>query len=329
MIFSKEKWAEGDEIRAFVKINTAVSFAMMETPLNNAFRLFIKPLLGAVMAVKLVDIYNNPQPNDKEAELLRIAQRANANLALWYEFDAISVRITDAGFQRQESENGSLKPAYKYQEDNLRQNYKNKGFNALDELLDFLYLHIADFPDFGESDAYKVRKSAIVRSTADVNNVVFINNSRIVFLRLQTHLNFVESMLLVPAIGEELYNYLLDGLLNDPAEEAEKKHIEMLRQACANYIVVMSARRMMMETGSLTDRGLYFSTIEVGDKGNEKKQPLGTDRIAIQIQNLKADADMYMGAIQRIINAYFPQFNVGNPQRVFDRDNEHKKTFWA
>lgn len=329
MIFSKEKWAEGDEIRAFVKVNTAVSFAMLETPLNNAFRLFIKPLLGAVMAVKLVDIYNSPQPSDKEAELIRIAQRANANLALWYEFDAISVRITDAGFQRQESENGTLKPAYKYQEDNLRQTYKNKGFNALDELLDFLYLHIADFPDFAESDTYKVRKSAIVRSTADVNNVVFINNSRLVFLRLQPHLKFVESMLLVPAIGEELYNHLLDALLNDPAEEADKKHIEMLRQACANYIVVMAARRMMMETGSLTDRGLYFSTIEAGEKGNEKIQPLGTDRIAIQIQNLKADADMYMDAIQRVVKLHFPQFNVGNPQRVFDRDNDHKKTFWA
>ena len=133
----------------------------------------------------------------------------------------------------------------------------------------------------------------------------------------------------VTAIGEVLYNHLLDALLNDPAEEADKKHIEMLRQACANYIVVMAARRMMMETGSLTDRGLYFSTIEAGEKGNEKIQPLGTDRIAIQIQNLKADADMYMGALQRVVNLYFPQFNAGNPQRVFDRDNDHKKTFWA
>lgn len=126
MIFSKDKWSNGDEIRAFVKVNTAVSFAMMETPLNNAFNLFLKPLLGPSLSAQLVEIYNNDAPKDTEKELLRIAQRANANLALWYEFDAISVRITDAGFQRQESENGTFKPAYKYQEDNLRQSYKNK-----------------------------------------------------------------------------------------------------------------------------------------------------------------------------------------------------------
>lgn len=329
MIFSEHNWNKAEEIRAFVKVNTAVSFAMMETPLNNAFNLFIKPLLGPSLSARLVEIYNNDTPQNTEEELLRIAQRANANLALWYEFDAISVRITDAGFQRQESESGTFKPAYKYQEDNLRQSYKNKGFNALDEMLDFLYLHISDFPEFADSNTYKSQRSTIIRSTADVNNVVFINNSRLVFLRLQTHLKFVETMLLIPAIGEDLYNHLIDSLLNDPVEEIEKKHIEMLRKACANYIVVMAVRRLMMETGSLTDRGLYFTTVEAGEKGNEKRQPLETDRIAIQIQNLKADADMYMGTLQRVISAHFPEFHAGNPQRVFDRDNDHKRTFWA
>lgn len=329
MIFSEHNWNKAEEIRAFVKVNTAVSFAMMETPLNNAFNLFLKPLLGPSLSARLVEIYNNDTPKNTEEELLRIAQRANANLALWYEFDAISVRITDAGFQRQESENGTFKPAYKYQEDNLRQSYKNKGFNALDEMLDFLYLHISDFPEFVDSNTYKSQQSAIVRSTADVNNVVLINNSRLVFLRLQTHLKFVETMLLIPAIGEDLYNHLIDSLLNDPVEEIEKKHIEMLRKACANYIVVMAVRRLMMETGSLTDRGLYFTTVEAGEKGNEKRQPLEIDRIAIQIQNLKADADMYMGTLQRVISTHFPEFHAGNPQRVFDRDNDHKRTFWA
>lgn len=329
MIFSEHNWNKAEEIRAFVKVNTAVSFAMMETPLNNAFNLFIKPLLGISLSARLLEIYNNDTPKNTEEELLRIAQRANANLALWYEFDAISVRITDAGFQRQESENGTFKPAYKYQEDNLRQSYKNKGFNALDEMLDFLYLHISDFPEFADSNTYKSQQSAIVRSTADVNNVVFINNSRLVFLRLQTHLKFVETMLLIPAIGEDLYNHLIDSLLNGPVEEIEKKHIDTLRKACANYIVVMAVRRLMMETGSLTDRGLYFTTVEAGEKGNEKRQPLEIDRIAIQIQNLKADADMYMGSLQRVISAHFPEFHAGNPQRVFDRDNDHKRTFWA
>lgn len=117
-----------------------------------------------------------------DSRLLEICKRANANLAFWNDFDEISMRITDAGFQRQKSDNGeSFQQVYKYQEDNLRASLRNKGFNALDELLEFLYAHIAEYPEFASSQAYQDRKSAIVRSTADVNDVCFINGSRIVF----------------------------------------------------------------------------------------------------------------------------------------------------
>lgn len=329
MLFSEHTWLDGDTIRAYIKVNTAVSYAMMATPLRNAYNLFIVPLLGEEMAARLEAVCEEPEPKEEDVRLLDIARRANANLALWYEFDAISVRITDAGFQRQESENGTLKPAYKYQEDNLRQGYKEKGFNALDQLLDYLYTHLDLYPEFEKSDACLRLRSAIVRTTDDVNSVVFINGSRIIFLRLQPHLRFVEEMLLVPAIGEKLYAHLVGSLKNPPADEEALRQVEQLRRACANYVVAMAVRRLMMETGSLTDRGLYFSTIEAGEKGNEKRQPLGTDRIAMQIQNLKADADMYMTALRQVVRTHFAEFDAGSPQQVFDRDNDRKRTFWA
>lgn len=335
MIFSADKWNSAAEIKAFVKVNTAISFNMLETPLRNAFRQFLKPLLGDAMAVGVMEIYQEQntegtaERKKSDADLLEICQRANANLAFWYDFDEISTRITDAGFQRQESENGTFKPAYKYQEDNLRMSFRNKGFNALDELLEFLYLHIADYPEFAASQAYRDRNSAIVRNTFDVNEIYTINNSRIVFLRLQPHLKFVEEMLLQPAMGEELYERLLDGIVESSADGAEQKKIERLRQACARFIVTMAIRRLLMETGSITDRGLYFTTIENSDKGNERKQPVDVSRIAVQIQNMKTDADMYMSALQRIIRKDFTELDAGDPQRVFDRDNTDKRTFWT
>lgn len=343
MIFSAEKWNSGAEIRAFVKVNTSISFNMLETPLRNAFRQFLKPLLGDAMTVEVMEIYQyGPNPNVLEqntegatereindAALLEICQRANANLAFWYDFDEISTRITDAGFQRQEAENGTLKPAYKYQEDNLRMSFRNKGFNALDELLEFLYSHISNYPEFATSQAYRDRNSAIVRNTAEVNEIYAINNSRIIFLRLQPHLKFTEEMLLQPVIGDELYGMLLDGIVNPPADELLHKKIERLRQACARYMITMAIRRLMMETGSITDRGLYFSTIQSGEKGNEQKQPVDTQRIAVQIQNLKSDADMYMSTLQHIIRRDFAELDAGDPQRIYNRDNTNKCTFWT
>ena len=136
-------------------------------------------------------------------------------------------------------------------------------------------------------------------------------------------------MMLVPAIGEKLYERLLDGLVNQPDDPAERARIEQLRRACSNYIVTMAVRRLVMETGSLTDRGLYFTTIETGEKGNERHQLVETERISVQIQNLQADAEMYMTALQRVIKTHYANLAVGDPQRVFDRENNHKRTFWT
>ena len=69
----------------------------------------------------------------------------------------------------------------------------------------------------------RTSKSAIVRSTADVNDVCFINGSRILFLHLQSHLKFVEEMLLQPAIGDKLYEHLIDGLVNQSEDEGRRK----------------------------------------------------------------------------------------------------------
>ena len=38
MIFSAEKWNKGAELKALMKVNTAISFDMMEAPLRGAFR---------------------------------------------------------------------------------------------------------------------------------------------------------------------------------------------------------------------------------------------------------------------------------------------------
>lgn len=37
MIFSAEKWNKGAELKALMKVNTAISFDMMEAPLRGAF----------------------------------------------------------------------------------------------------------------------------------------------------------------------------------------------------------------------------------------------------------------------------------------------------
>lgn len=329
MIFSEVKWDKGREISSFVKVSAGLSFDKLETSLQNAFSLFIVPLLGDEMTGRLIDIYQKQVSEEVETKFLGICQRANANLAFWYDFDEINTRITDSGFQRQESENGTYKPAYKYQENNLRNNFRNKGFNALDEMLAFLEKQADSFPEYKNSPAYVDGQQTIIKNTEEVNRVYFINNSRIIYLRLHTHFAFAEENMLRPALGETLYNKLLEWLIKAPADETERLKAEELRIKSGKVIVMNAVKRLMAETGSLTDRGLYFSSISANSDGDENERPVTDNRLSIQIAQAESDAAVYLTNLIRFVKRAYPDDYAGNPQQAFNRDNDHKKTFFA
>lgn len=334
MIFSADNWNKAEEISRFVPVSSGLSFKKFDTPLQNAFNLFIVPLLGDEMTARLIAIYQNRADEATatqkiESKLLGICQRANANLAFWYDFDEINLHITDKGIQRQESENGSYKSPYKYQENNLRANFRNKGFNALDEMLAFLERHAGLFPEYLQSPACLDSRQAIVRNTEEVNKVYFINNSRIIYLRLQAHFAFAEENILRPALGEVLYGKLLAWLAKAPADETERLKVEELRIKSGKVIVMNAVKRLMAETGSLTDRGLYFSSITANRDGDENEKPVTDNRLSIQIAQAESDAKVYMNNLVRFVKRAYPDDYAGNPRQAFHRDNDHKKTFFA
>jgi len=326
MIFSAEKWNNSNEIRQFVQLSASVSFDKFRTPLSNAFRLFLVPLLGNEMIDLLIKIYGSGT-SKIDLELLSHCQRANANLAMWYDFDEINARITDSGFQRQESD--TYKTIYKYQENNLRQNFKNKGFNALDEVLSFLERNLESYPQYASSDSYSQKKDAIVKSTAEVNRVYFINSSRILFLRLQAHFSFVEENILQPALGEKLYEQLITSLGNFPTDKEELLKIEELRIKVGKVVIMQAVKRLMAETGSMTDRGLYFTAIQANKNSDDIEQPVADERLSLQVTQAESDAQAYMTQLMKYVRRSFPEFYNGNTQRMYDRNNDGKQTFWA
>ena len=124
MIFSAKKWNNGKELKAVMKVNTAISFDMMEAPLRNAFRQYLVPLLGDAMVGEVVEIYEfgpNPDVLEQNTEgaterekldgrLLEICKRANANLAFWCSSDTPRSRRKSHPQPVCSSQNGSSSP---------------------------------------------------------------------------------------------------------------------------------------------------------------------------------------------------------------------------
>jgi len=344
MIFSAEKWEKNAELKKHIKVSAAMKYETVYPSLNNAFNLYIRSLLGESMTNELIEIYKyGPDPSvlgsasesatdreRKDYELLQLCQRANANLAFWYDYDEINTRISDAGFQRQESENGTFKPVYKYQENNLKKNFKNKGFNALDEVINFLVNNINKYPEFKESDTYRRLSTSIVRSTAEVDKVYFINSSRILFLRLQNHFDFASEETLRTNLGDALYEQLV-AWCKDPTSIQKDliDKVEELRMRSVRVVVIGAVKRLMCEPGSLTDRGLYFSSLKANADSDESEALV--DPVYLQLQIKQADDSMqaYITQLMKFVRRSFPEYYTGSSSSAFDRNNDDKKTFWA
>ena len=323
MVFSKEKWNDAAELNQFIPVSAALYFESVQSSLEDAWRLFVLPLLGEALAEEIEAYYDDDDPTALQLKVLNECQRAVANLAFWYNYDELNIRISDQGMQRQESD-GSFKQTYKYQEDQLKTSFKNKGFNALDRVIDLLDKHQKDFPLYEQSPAYASRKSSIVRSTAEVDANYFINNSHLIFLRLKPIFKSVEDTVLQPALGDALYQALTKAL-KDGTEVLGDTTTEEFRQRCASFVVLKSIAKLVRQTGSLTDRGLYFASIHEGD-GNLSVRPSDRETALSLAGELECEADACLNQLMNFIQHYLPAFYKGRQSDVLNRDNNHKRT---
>lgn len=326
MIFSAKKWADSDELNRFIPVSAGLSFDKVESSLEDAFRLFVLPLFGQDLSDDIRSYYDNPDASDLQHALLEECQRAVANLAFWYNYTELNIRITDQGMQRQESD-GSFKQAYKYQEDALKHSFKNKGFNALDRMIEFLDVHQDEFPHYKDSPAYARRTRSIVRNTAEVDRTYFINNSHIIFLRLKPYFKLVEETVLQPVLGTDLYDKLVTSL------QEEKKDLgstttEELRSRCATFVILKSIAELIRATGSLTDRGLYFVQLLAGD-GNTSAAPADREDALSMAAHVELNAKAYHDLLVKFIETSLPEFFKGRQSDILNRDNDNKRTFWA
>jgi hypothetical protein len=333
MIFSKEHFSNDRELQQLLPTSAALSWEKMEAPLRNAQDDFLLPLMGDTMMADIEAIYEKADADRSAADkrILYLAQKAVANIAFWINFDALNLRITDQGFQRQQSESGNWTGAYKYQEDHLRQNFKNTGLNALDGLMSYLEDHISDYNHYNNSPGYVQAQKSIVHGTSEIEEVYDIHDSRIIFLRLQPVIRNVQALVLQPILGDALYQKLL-GWLEDSTSFTDAytdAKFDDFRKSCCRVVVMKAIIQLLRTTGSITDRGLYFTTIQVMSPGNEVKSPVSDVRLDIAIKDAERACDGYVSRLTAYINTYMVADATGSSLHALDRDNTDKAAFWA
>lgn len=328
MIFSQEKWNDASELQPFVQASAALSFSKCAPSFQRAEEKYLLAVLGEDMMKDVQTMYDSSINAEPQLSLLRALQSAEANLAFADDFDEFQIRLTDQGVQRQETE--KFKQAYRYQEHNMQRLYLNRGLNALDRAIKILDGHANVFDKWSRSEYRIARQTLVVRSPQEVSECHFINNSAIIYLRLLPSIRLVTDLALPTVIGSELHYDFMQALKDgeEYIKDIRSLSVEEFRKSIAKYVIFASLAILIRETGSITERGLYFGSVKATTPNPDEATPASRSQIAALAQQFDDNAYRYGHALQNIVKNSFPNYFGGYESDVYKHDNRHKRMVW-
>lgn len=318
------------EIKEILPIGVGNDFNRLKPHIENAENKFIRPLLGFDICEEIRVFYeaaDSQDPTDGEilmAELLRKVQFATIHLAFFIGFDFLNISVTDAGFQRIETER--TKGLYKYQEDSLKTFFSTTGFDALDDILVFLEKNIAAFETYLNSDNYNKFITSFLPTVKVIESIPFnIHGSRLIFLALQPAIAYIEDTAIRPVLGEKIYSDIKTEMAKDDIDVKYRLLLDYIRKP----LIYLASSMLMEETGAtLYDKGLYFDKNEDQQRAKVVRGPAPADRISILVNRNRLIGNNYLEMLKTYLTANFEEYS-GQQGSAFNRDNNGKRTFFA
>jgi hypothetical protein len=328
-----------DEVKTFLAVGAGTDFNRLRPHIQNAETAYLRPLLGTELFKELQVFYDNPPANPLEGgnilfkELLSLVQRTLIHLTYWSGFQVLNATISDGGFKR--TENEKVKSLFKYQEVELKEYFKTTGFNGLDEILFYLEMEIkksegetVNFNSFVDSDAWTILKSSFIPDTSTFNAIVFINHSRLTFLRLKSPMQLVEDLDIRPLLGETIFNEIKLEMVKPKPSVKVIAILPYIQKALA----YLDTALLMEESGAdRTEKGLYFESTEPYNDLMTNKHPAESDRINFLAKRNKGIGQNYLERLKSYLNANatdWPAYS-GKTGNALRRNNTDKKSFWA
>ncbi len=314
-----------EEIREFLPVSNGIEFSRLKPHLQIVEQTYIRPLFGKELLIELDHFQSGQTPSGEHAQLLSLIRSAEIHLVYWLGYDVLNSYISDGGFRRIETD--KIKGLYKYQEDNLKEYFKTTGFNSLDNCLEFIEENIEALASFRQSETWKALNVSFIPDTKTFNSIYFINNSRLIFLRLLGFFTIIEDLYLKPVMGDHL-TFIRSELAKETPEAKVTAIIPFIRKPLAFLAVSM----LMEESGAdLSDKGLYFEGKTSTFSNDATKQPTSNERITELTKRTKALGESYLVQLKEYLIANATAWNnyTAPKSGLHNRDNTAKKTFWV
>lgn len=301
-----------EQLRKTVKINANIPWGSLEPFLQTARDLFLVHYMG----LELVEILESDEVPDRAKKLLELTRSALGPLAIWVGNAELSVRISDSGFTVA-MKTGEYGAASDTKIGKIEESLERRGFQYLDQVLEYLEANAAEFQEWTTSRAYTLRGGNYIQSATQFQEIglVDIDYSRLTFESFRPAMSMIELRFITELLGETL-DATLRSKLNTAQSAHEKELIAGIRRfvACKTAELYTSKASKLNRTVSGTPeykpliRPLYSDTQDEGNYYSDQ-------------------ATFYYNKIQQTLNKYAVEFGIEPLGLAMDFNEADSKIF--
>jgi hypothetical protein len=222
-----------EQYKLTVRVNKSIPFDTVQIYLNDAQGKYLNYYLGASLLARLEAIQEPPT----EADQTYLPVRALAVQSLGPLAEALGTHersITTGDSGHTVARTDSLAPASEVKIKQALESLLARGWQHIEELLEYLEANAADFPEWQQSKYYRNARTHFFGSAEEFQDagLVDIDRSRMTFEKFRQLIIRIERAEVQPAVSDEIYNSIFVEL-----EDAEQEALRLkLLSACRAYI---------------------------------------------------------------------------------------------
>lgn len=302
-----------EQLRKTVKVNASIPYEAVEPFLISARDLYLVRYLGSEL-VKALEVNTAIPVNYKP--LYDLVQKALGPLAIWLGNAELSVRFSDNGFTIN-AEQGKSVAASDTKIGKVEESLERRGFQYLDQVLEYLEANADTFEEWKTSRYYTLRGGNYIQSATQFQEEgqVDINYSRLTFESFRPLMSMIEVRFITEILGDTL-DTTLRTKLNDEQSVAEKALIANIRR-----FVACKTAELHTSQASKTNRN---------SSGMQEYKPL-IRPIYSDPQNegnfFAEQAVFYYNKVQQLLITNAADFGITAPVSVMDFNNKDMKIF--
>lgn len=276
-----------DDIKKYITIDGSFDFKTV-MPYIELAEDDVKRVLGKGQYTELNDYYNAANSGIAELdELLSYAQRPVVYFAFLKGLDKFNVSIGNNGIGV--IHNTQLAPASTARVESLRKNIDDSVWDALEYLLEFLEENNTNYPAWEASEAYSETYKYLITSARQFDDKYKIKRSRLTFLEWRPTMDDVETLVIIPAISQEMVDELKSEMKAGTVSVANQKILPLLQKALAYLTAAKKGAAAIPPTPAITEPSIKW----FNQKGDKTVQAAGETYLMMAKKIMDAAPDNY------------------------------------